>query len=324
MELSSALLLGFCLLAGLVYILTRSTRDRTADENQSRTDDTGEQSQEEGQQTEVQNDSSIGNDTTRNTYSIEEENDFDYELFESLKEWRDQVASDESVRKRTVFGDAALEKIAEYKPSDKSSLRYTKGVGPRRANEYGEGILSLIPDRDPRRQKRRWETVKDILESEDINKFYHFTDRSNLPSIRLNGGLYSWYYCENNDIEIPRPGGNQVSRNLDRENELEDYVRLSFVESHPMCHVAKREGRIQNPVILEISPEVALWESTRFSDRNAIDNRARIGCRPQDLSRIRFDILRQSRWSNESEKHYWQAEVLVKTHVPLRYMSNYL
>lgn len=332
MNLFLALLIGFCLLVGLIYFAswttnsepTRSKHDHASNESQSETVKEYKQSKGNDENSEDKTKSKskskyISRHSTKNdTYES------DSDLYETLKKWRDQVANDQGVYKNKVFSNKALERIVDKKPSSKSSLRYTKGVGPRRANKYGEGVLSLLPKQENKNRKDGWKKLRDTVKSEDINNLYHFTDQNNLPSIRVNGGLYSWSHCENNDIHIAQPGGNKVSRNLDRENGLEDYVRLSFVKKPPMYYVAKRDGRIQNPVTLEISPEVILWESTLFSDGNATANRAIVGGELQDFSRIRFDILRQSKWTSESEKHYWQAEVLVKNHLPLRYISNYL
>jgi hypothetical protein len=331
MDLVFALFFGFCLLVGLVYIVSwisskpsRSKRDQIADENQSETANTVEHSKQGIRRTKDQKKSETENTSESKKYIKTDIYESDAELYKVLRDWRDQVARDRGVSKRKIFSDQTLDRIVDKKPLNKSALRYTKGVGPIRSERYGDGVLSILPNQEKENHKRRQKKIKSIIETEAVEKIYHFTDKDNLSSIRVNGGLYSWSHCENNDIHIARPGGNQVSRNLDRENGLEDYVRLSFVKKPPMYHVAKRDGRIQNSVVLEISPEVVLWESTLFSDGNAIANRAKIGGEPQDLSQIRFDILRQSNWTTESEKHYWQAEVLVKNHVPLRYMSNYL
>lgn len=331
MNLVIVLLFGSCLLLGLIYLVswissksTRSERDQIADENQSEAVDIVDNSKQERGRTENRKGTEGVITSGSKEHTKTEIYESDTELYKVLKNWRNQVAQDRGVSKRRVFSDKTLERIVNKKPLNKSALRYTKGVGPRRSEQYGEGILSLLPNQAEENRKARCKEMRSIIESEEIKQLYHFTDRGNLPSIRVNGGLYSWSYCENNDIQIARPGGNQVSRNLDRESGLENYVRLIFVKRPPMYYVAKRDGRIQNPVILEVSTEVILWESTLFSDGNATADRARIGGRPRDLSRIRFDILRQSNWTNESEKHYWQAEVMVKNHVPLRYISNYL
>ena len=52
--------------------------------------------------------------------------------------------------------------------------------------------------------KKEKEEILQFLKSKGIKSFYHFTDKANINSIKLNGGLYSWNYCLNNNIEIFR------------------------------------------------------------------------------------------------------------------------
>ncbi len=73
------------------------------------------------------------------------------------------------------------------------------------------------------------------------------------------------------------PGGSDVSRSLDSRDNLQNYVRVSFTQKHPMMYVAMNNGWISNPVILEIDPEVICWLDTKFADRNAVKNGANIG-----------------------------------------------
>lgn len=105
-------------------------------------------------------------------------------------------------------------------------------------------------------KKSNWQKYKTVLDEHRITKLYHFTDRDNLESIIKNGGLYSWMDCERKGIKINKPGGCELSRSLDRKDNLQDFVRVSFTTQHPMMYVAMKEGRISNPVILEIDPEV--------------------------------------------------------------------
>ncbi len=72
-----------------------------------------------------------------------------------------------------------------------------------------------------------------ICKRHGIGKLYHFTDRDNLESIIRNGGLYSWADCESKSIGIAKPGGSDVSRQLDMRDGLQNYVRVSFTERHP-------------------------------------------------------------------------------------------
>lgn len=165
-----------------------------------------------------------------------------------------------------------------------------------------------------------WE-FRNYLTSNGIRYLYHFTDRRNLDSIRRNGGLYSWYYCENHDISIPYPGGGEQSRNLDRWHGLQDYVRLSFCDDHPMAYRLKQDG--YNLVLLRIKIDVALLEETLFSDINAADGAHHHGRTMDDLRRVDLSATQQHYVSSSSpifKKH--QAEVLVKTFIPLEYIEN--
>jgi len=114
--------------------------------------------------------------------------------------------------------------------------------------------------------KRDWADFEKILKQYRIQYLYHFTDAANIPSIIQHGGLYSWWSCQQKGIAIPKPGANDLSRKLDHNKNLHDYVRLSFNDNHPMIARAKHEGRIENLVMLKINSEVIYWESTLFSD----------------------------------------------------------
>lgn len=165
-----------------------------------------------------------------------------------------------------------------------------------------------------------WE-FRNYLTSNGIRYLYHFTDRRNLDSIRRNGGLYSWYYCLNHNIDIPYPGGGEQSRSLDRWHGLQDYVRLSFCDDHPMAYRLQQDG--YNLVLLRIKIDVALLEDTQFSDINAADNAHHHGKTMEDLRRVDLSATQQHYVSSSSpifKKH--QAEVLVKTFIPLEYIEN--
>jgi hypothetical protein len=165
--------------------------------------------------------------------------------------------------------------------------------------------------------KPDWREFEKIVEANHITRLYHFTDKANLPAIRKHGGLYSWSYCETNGIRIPRPGGNELSRQLDTRANLQDYVRLCFNTNHPMLINLQRAEQITDPVHLEIDPQVIYWASTQFSDMNATDNSAVVGEKLEHFRNINFRLAMAYNWNGEMEKKWRQAEVLVKTHVPL-------
>lgn len=172
--------------------------------------------------------------------------------------------------------------------------------------------------------KTKSEEYKEIIARERISKLYHFTDRDNLDSIIAAGGLYSWADCAASNIMIAKPGGDDTSRSLDRRDGLQHFVRLSLCRDHPMKYVAMNEGRIDNPVLLEISPEVIYWSETRYADRNATKNGAQIGSDIDDFEEIHFSSVRASNQFDlpEEEKEFYQAEVLVKNFIPLEYILN--
>ncbi len=122
--------------------------------------------------------------------------------------------------------------------------------------------------------KNNYQEYKEILERNGIKKLYHFTDRDNLESIIRNGGLYSWADCENKSIDIKKPGGSDMSRQLDVRDGLQNYVRVSFVTQHPMMYVAMNDGRISNPVILEIDPPSDLVEWNKICRPQCDENRS--------------------------------------------------
>lgn len=163
-----------------------------------------------------------------------------------------------------------------------------------------------------------------ILKEHGITKLYHFTDRDNLDSIVANGGLYSWADCEDRSIAIPKPGGSNSSRILDARYGLQHYVRLSFTPKHPMMFVAMNDGRISNPIILEVDLDVILDETTKFSDRNATKNGAYIGDDIEAFKCIHFDLLKADTHFDlaPEEQMFFQAEILVKNHVPLSAIKN--
>ncbi len=170
--------------------------------------------------------------------------------------------------------------------------------------------------------KEDWQEFEKIISTEEIDVLYHFTDRANLISIEQYGGLYSWYSCKIKGIEIPLPNSNNLSRDLDKEKNIHDYVRLTFNRNHPMLYVAKKKGRIKNPCFLEISTEVILFKETLFSNENAVANAAIIGGKLEDFRRIKFNFAKSGKWYNEKEKKFIQAEVLVKSHIPIKFIKN--
>jgi hypothetical protein len=106
-----------------------------------------------------------------------------------------------------------------------------------------------------------------------------------------------------------------LSRKLDAKAGLENFVRLSFCSNHPMMHVAKKEGRISDPVILKIDLDALLRPGILFCDVNATKRGASLADRP---NHVRFDVVKaQSVFAVPTAvRDFYQAEVLIPSPLP--------
>ena len=169
--------------------------------------------------------------------------------------------------------------------------------------------------------KQSYKNIPPYLESKGIHRFYHFTDIKNIDSIIENGGLYSWKGLADKKINVSL-SSDELSRSLDTKKNLQDYIRLSFTDYHPMSTKVEREDG-KNLVWLEIDIDVALWESTLFSDMNATDNNVTVQGDFYFLKNLDFYLFSQ-KYNNLNflEKKKYQAEILVKDFLPIKYIKN--
>jgi ATP-dependent DNA helicase RecQ len=65
-------------------------------------------------------------------------------LFEKLREWRAGVAREQGVPAYIVFGDATLRGIAVTKPGSLEELGTISGVGEKKLESYGAGVLEVV------------------------------------------------------------------------------------------------------------------------------------------------------------------------------------
>jgi len=172
-------------------------------------------------------------------------------------------------------------------------------------------------------QKEDADDIEDFFKNNGVLYFYHITEASNIPLIKQRKGLYSWSYLESHGMKIPFPGGDTLSRGLDRDKGLEDYVKLSLCKSHPMAYRFHKHSNGQAKlVLLKIKVDVALFESTLFSDINVANKNAKIGDNLHfiengfDFNAIRLD------WCYGDTSELSQAEVMVKTFIPVKYIVN--
>ena len=268
---------------------------------------------------------------------------YDYNSFEEvLGKWEEAISNNtlalyvrQLQQQQKIANDDLSLQVISYNPGGPefttkhtpvTNKTYPEQLSQKVAHQYlpSPHIISVPPAKKAITYKPDKDACIDLLLDNRVTKLYHFTDRSNLASIRKMGGLFSWEYMLLNNVDIPRPGSSQLSRMLDQRYGLQNYVRTSFCKDHPMMHIALNEGRILHAVLLEIDPVVVAFLPTLFSDMNATKNGHRRGKTLKDLQRVKFDVCLQSNYFNikDEDKPYYQAEVMVREFIPVKYIMN--
>ncbi|MCB0455868.1 MAG: DUF4433 domain-containing protein [Aequorivita sp.] len=221
----------------------------------------------------------------------------------------------EEVERRRLAEEARREEERKQREQRELIERQQQEAKKKKEEEKKQELQRLLTN------KSNWQDFAQVLQENGITKLYHFTDRANIPSIKSNRGLFSWHYCDANNILIPKTGGDPLSRELDKRHRLHDYVRLSFCNDHPMQYRLSQSG--YDLIVLEVSIDVALFENTRFSNINAADSGHQQGATIDDLKRVRFSATKRNylRKDDPDFKHH-QAEVMVKTWIPIKFITN--
>ncbi len=167
-----------------------------------------------------------------------------------------------------------------------------------------------------------------VLAKYKFDAVWHFTDRSNLKSIEEHEGLLSLEELERRGLEIPAPGGNQWSHDADRMKGVDGYVRLAFIDDHPMLYRAEQEGRIPDPIWLRIDSSILLVEGVRFCCEVSNKSDAAILDAEEAKEQIDFDVLfTYMDWQDPEIQARRQAaiksEVLVPRCVPIEKILGY-
>jgi len=157
--------------------------------------------------------------------------------------------------------------------------------------------------------------IQSVLKRHGIKSIWHFTDKSNLASIKKYG-LLSLSHLLQTNIYVPCFCADDMSHYLDRQIGIDKFVHLSFVKDHPMYHVAKRDGRIPNPMWLEIDLSVLHEDNTLFSDEVANKRGASIFDANDLESMIDFDSILYERdfWKRKEAR---KAEIMVANNITL-------
>ncbi|QOD44444.1 DNA helicase RecQ [Clavibacter zhangzhiyongii] len=65
-------------------------------------------------------------------------------LFEALRAWRSEQAKEQGVPAYVVFADVTLREVATVRPQDLGQLAGVTGVGQKKLDTYGEGLLTVV------------------------------------------------------------------------------------------------------------------------------------------------------------------------------------
>ena len=71
------------------------------------------------------------------------------EVFERLREWRTETASEKAVPPYVVFSDKTLRALALAMPETEDELLAVKGIGPAKAESYGDAVLAIVAGETP-------------------------------------------------------------------------------------------------------------------------------------------------------------------------------
>lgn len=251
---------------------------------------------------------SIFQDAKENVFLFESENDYRNFCHSNNLEFTKQ----EWFKRMYIRG--SIENVQNYLL--KESLIFQELYFPKDSSTSREfpTLHEAVNNNNSYNFKTDFNEIYSILKQKNISSFYHFTDESNINSIKQSGGLYSNSELQSKNIS-PRYASSSDSRSIDKSTGLDKYVRLSFTKSHPMMHTAMTCGRIGRPKIIEINPLIALMPDVLFSDRNALKKGAKIGSTHNDLLNINFDLVHGNKSyfdMYDDQKMYYQAEILVK------------
>ena len=202
-------------------------------------------------------------------------------------------------------------------------LKYKKGDYHITSEEYElvfDLLREIVSEKHEPINKFDEKQIRQYLLDNGVEYFYHFTERENIENIKRNGGICSLKYCLLNAIEVSTKGDMTRLRYADAKFELEDYARLSFCERHPL--IKKRQAAGADLVLLKIKIDVAWRYDTLFADRDAAKQHHHGGT-IDDLKLVKMDAVRKMNLEEWDQDYvYNQAEVMVKSIVPIEYILN--
>lgn len=202
-------------------------------------------------------------------------------------------------------------------------LKYRKDEYKLTTEEYtqiNELLKAIVYEKNEPVYKDEATQINQFLSDNGIKYLYHFTEKENIDNIKKYGGICSLKYCLIHAIEVITKGDMTVLRDTDAGYELENYARLSFCERHPL--IKKRQQAGADLVLLKIKLDVAWLKDTLFSDRDAASEHLQ-GDTLADLKKVKMEaVCKKNLEEWDPDYEYNQAEVMVKSIIPIEYIVN--
>lgn len=67
-------------------------------------------------------------------------------LFDELRQWRSEVATNKTLAAFIIFSDATLRDLARRRPTTNEILREVHGIGEKKARDYGASVMAVIKE----------------------------------------------------------------------------------------------------------------------------------------------------------------------------------
>ena len=70
--------------------------------------------------------------------------EINYEIYNELKEKRNQIAKDKKIPSYCILSNKVLESISQYHPTNNEELQNIKGIGREKIKQYGDIVLEIV------------------------------------------------------------------------------------------------------------------------------------------------------------------------------------
>jgi hypothetical protein len=165
------------------------------------------------------------------------------------------------------------------------------------------------------------------LKKYGIDHLWHFTDTTNIPSIKKNG-LLSLSALKASKITPSAPGGNKWSHDADERSGLDAYVHLAFSKDHPMLHAAQQDGRINAATWIKICSSILSNPNIRYTKEVA--NQAGAALLENDEAKAQIDLEGiykflpfNAEGNKERKLAARKSQILIPHAVPVDYILGY-